>query len=209
MKIKLCGLRRQEDVEYVNEFIPDYVGFVFATSKRKVSPDMASSLISNLNRNIKTVGVFVNEDVANLVSAVELAGLDVVQLHGDEDARYISGIRHALPNIEIWKAVRVRDEMSIIAAEDLLVDKLLLDAFSIEAYGGTGRTVDLELIRSLINKITKPFFMAGGLDINNIQNIADTALPFGLDLSSGIETDGYKDRVKIKAVVELVRNMSR
>lgn len=207
LKIKLCGLRRQEDVQYVNEFIPDYVGFVFADSKRKISPDMALSLIRNLNRNIRTVGVFVNEDVDSIVLITQHVGLDVIQLHGDEDAQYISNIRHTLPKAEIWKAVRVRDEKSIILADSLPVHKLLLDAFSMEAYGGTGRTADLKLIKALRSKMSKPFFMAGGLDINNIENTADAVLPYGVDISSGIETDDCKDKEKIKAVVQLVKGM--
>ncbi len=205
MKIKFCGIRRTLDIEYMNEFLPDYIGFVFAESKRRVSPNEAQMLIEKLDKKIKTVGVFVNEDVASLIETALLLKLDVVQLHGDENSEYLSIVRERLPNCEIWKAVRVTDVESIQNAERLDVDMLLLDSFSKNEYGGTGEMADWELIKRA--KLTKPYFLAGGLNAGNIKEALGVVSPFGLDISSGIETDGLKDYLKIKEIMMLLKEL--
>ena len=207
-KIKLCGIRRLEDVTYMNEFMPDYVGFVFAPSRRQVSPAAAMALGQELHPDIKRVGVFVNKSINNLIQAAQTAQLNVLQLHGDEDCSYIDRLHEALKkknlSYEIWKAVRVKDEETIRMANQFQADKLLLDSFTTFAYGGSGKVADWEMIQT--EKIEKPFFLAGGLTEQNIVEGIKTVQPYGVDLSGGIETDGCKDRNKIARIIELVKN---
>ena len=203
MKIKLCGVRRPEDIALMNEFLPDCVGFVFAGEKRRVSPETAAELAAGLDRRIRKVGVFVNEEPRAVARAAKLAGLDVVQLHGDEDAACVAALRGLLPGTAVWKAVRVRDESSIPAALSLGADLLLLDSFSREAYGGTGKTADFGLVRRAGLRV--PFFLAGGLNEANLERAVREVNPYGVDISSGIETGGVKDRRKIERVMRILR----
>jgi phosphoribosylanthranilate isomerase len=203
MKIKLCGIRRKEDIAYVNEFMPDYIGFVFAASKRQVSPEFASKLHEELSPEIKTAGVFVNSSPHDTALAAKTAGLDIIQLHGDEDRDYVLELK-TLTDCEIWKAVRVRTQQDIINGENSGADKLLLDSFSPSQYGGTGKTADFDVIKNTSIKI--PFFLAGGLNAGNIADALKYVMPFGADVSGGIETDGFKDRKKIKEIINIVRS---
>ena len=207
-KIKFCGIRRLEDVTYMNEYMPDYVGFVFAPSKRQVSPAVAMALGQELHPDIKRVGVFVNEPIDKLIQTAQTAQLDVLQLHGDEDYSYINRLHEALKqetlSYEIWKAVRVKDEETIRMANQFQADKLLLDSFTTLTYGGSGKVANWEIIQTA--KIEKPFFLAGGLTEQNIVEGIKTVQPYGVDLSVGIETDGCKDRNKIARIIELVKN---
>lgn len=202
MKIKLCGMRRPEDVAYANEFCPDYIGFVFAKSRRQVAPEQAGELSSRLRPEIQTVGVFVNEPVERLLEAVRIANLHVIQLHGDEDEDYIRRLR-SRTGLPVWKAVRVSTVFDILKADALPVDALVLDSCTPGAYGGTGRLADWEVICRAARR--KAIFLAGGLRADNIQRAVRLVRPFGVDLSGGIETDGIKDREKIRAVMALVR----
>jgi phosphoribosylanthranilate isomerase len=205
VKIKLCGLRRWQDIDYVNEFKPDFIGFVFAQSKRQVTPNTAVELKNKLCPDIKAVGVFVNENIDVLTEIAMKAELDVIQLHGNENEEYIKNLREKLMGIEIWKAVRVTDENGITEAEKLLVDKHIFDAFTKSAYGGTGNLADLDVISNAISNIKKPFFLAGGLNCNNVLDAIKKTNPYGVDISSGIEIDGFKDKDKIMAVTTLLR----
>jgi len=207
MKVKLCGIRRTEDIEYVNEAMPDYIGYIFAESKRRVTPFEAAAFTRKLHPQIKTVGVFVNENIEKIIGITQIVKLDVIQLHGDEDAAYIEKLKENLPTIEIWKAVRVQSEQDILLANELPVEKLLLDAFSPSALGGTGSTADWAIIINSKAKITKPFFLAGGLAMYNIKNAIKSLAPFGVDISSGIETNGFKDRNKILAITSLIKEI--
>ena len=184
-KIKFCGIRRLEDVTYMNEFMPDYVGFVFAPSRRQVSPAVAMALGQELHSDIKRVGVFVNEPIDKLIQTAQTAQLDVLQLHGDEDCSYMDKLHETLK-------------------QETLSDKLLLDSFTTLTYGGSGKVANWEIIQTA--KIEKPFFLAGGLTSQNIVEGIKTVQPYGVDLSGGIETDGCKDRNKIARIIELVRN---
>lgn len=203
MKLKLCGIRRTEDAEYLNEFIPDYAGFVFAESRRKVTLNEARKLSEILSPKIARVGVFVNAPIEKMSEFADIIG--IYQLHGDEDEAYINELRKIVPkDKEIWKAVRVKSTEDILRADRLPVDKLLLDAFSKEVYGGTGKTADWDLIAN--TEITKPFFAAGGITAENLYDAASRLKPFGIDLSGGIETNGVKDRGKIKEITEIFKN---
>ncbi|MBD5113828.1 MAG: phosphoribosylanthranilate isomerase [Ruminococcaceae bacterium] len=206
MKIKLCGIRREEDAEYINEFPPDYAGFVFAESKRKVTLKQAEKLSALLLPSIIKVGVFVNQPLEEMPDFAD--AISVYQLHGDEDGEYIDRLRQILPqDCEIWKAVRVSTKEDIVKADGLNADKLLLDAFSKNAYGGTGRAFDWELISKA--RISKPFFTAGGITAENIEKAAVTLKPYGIDLSGGIETNGFKNREKIKQIIEIVDRLRK
>lgn len=207
MKIKLCGMRRSEDIVYTNEARPDYIGFVFAKSKRQVSSDFAAELKTMLDTGIQTVGVFVNESVDAIAHISKHVGLHAVQLHGDEDPAFLARLKLSIPHVQIWKAVRVLDEQSIIQASKYAADCLLLDAYSTSAYGGTGEAADWPLIVRLKASLKQPFFLAGGLNPSNIEQAARCVDPYGLDISSGIETGGTKDREKIRAVMQIVRRL--
>lgn len=207
MKIKLCGIKREEDVEYLNEFLPDYAGFVFAGEKRRVTKQRAADLAALLDSSIKKVGVFVNASPDIIEETVCAAGLDVVQLHGDETADDIKQLRRLLPKVELWKAVRVKNEQSISNALTLGADLLLLDSFTPGEYGGTGKTANLKLIRSA--KLKTSFFLAGGLSCENIREILRQITPYGVDISSGIETNGVKDREKIKKIMGILKEQSQ
>lgn len=200
MKIKLCGIRRALDIEYVNEFLPDYIGFVFAESRRQVNFHQAKSLYNILNKSIKSVGVFVNAPLDSVLEATEI--LDVIQLHGDEDNSYIEALR-AKTDKEIWRAVRASTLNDIINAQGLNADMLLIDSFSANAYGGTGKTADWDLISNA--GISRPYFLAGGLTCENVSDAVKKLSPYGIDISGGIETDGSKDRAKIQKIMKILR----
>lgn len=202
MKIKMCGLRRPDDIIYANECLPDYIGFVFAESRRKVSGREAKKLGEQLDPSIKKVGVFVNEPVRSLITISKQAGLDIIQLHGDEGEEYIKEVKHETGK-ELWKAVRVRMVKDIQEAQRLPADKLLLDSFSEESYGGTGKVMDFAVLDQA--DIRKPYFIAGGLTVENLPEILKKAEPYGIDISSGIETEGVKDREKMLKVIQCVR----
>lgn len=219
VKVKLCGLRRKEDIDYVNEYQPNYIGFVFAESKRKVSKETAKELAEQLHKGIKKVGVFVNEDIESLAETASVVSLDVIQLHGDEDESYITELRKRLKelnskrqnvkNIELWKAIRVKDKESIILAAKSSCDKVLLDAYKEGVYGGTGKTIDLSLIHEFKKISKKPFFVAGGINSSNVKEVIKLANPYGVDISSGIETEGYKDKNKIKQIMKTIQGVNK
>lgn len=199
MEIKICGIRRREDIEIINKYQPDYIGFVFAKSKRQVTPQQAAKLSEMLTGDTKTVGVFVNASYGDIKNAVDVAGLDVVQLHGDEDEEYIKNLD---VGCEIWKAVRVRDGADIPDVKG--ADRLLLDKYTEKEYGGSGKTFDWSSVRTV--KTDKPIILAGGLDKNNVNNGIKIFHPVCVDVSSSVETDGFKDEKKIKEFIITVRN---
>lgn len=207
MRVKLCGMRKLDDILYANQFMPDYVGYVFAKSKRQVDSDFVRVLNAQLDFRIKSVGVFVNEKLEIVINTVHNAKLNIIQLHGDENLQYIEELRKHLPHIEIWKAVRVQCPEDILNADILPIDKLVLDAFSEKGYGGTGELANFSKINEVRNRITKPFFIAGGLNIKNIGNIASDIHMFGIDISGGVETDGYKDKNKIEDLMKYIRRI--
>ncbi len=202
--IKVCGLRRTEDIEYANLLKPDYVGFIFADSKRQVSKEEAKEFKEELNSEIKTVVIFVNQGIDDIIDIVNLIELDVVQLHGDEDQIYIDKLREKLKSVktdtEIWKAIRVKNQMSLEKIKSLKVDGILLDTYSIKAYGGLGESFDWDMVKNL--KLDVKLILAGGIDENNIKEAKDKIAPDIIDVSSGVETDGMKDYKKMKLLIE-------
>lgn len=203
MKVKMCGMRRKEDIAYANEVKPDAIGYIFfPKSKRYVTGQQAKELDQNLDQNILSVGVFVNETIEKVIEIANQVPLNVIQLHGDEGSTYIQQLKQQTDK-EVWKAVRVKDTKDIEEAEQLPVDKLLLDTFTEEKdiYGGTGKVMNYDLIPK--EGISKPFFIAGGLHSKNIKEITEKIHPYGIDISSGIETDGYKDLKKMKEIMQM------
>jgi phosphoribosylanthranilate isomerase len=201
-KIKLCGLTRMQDIEYVNEALPDYIGLVFAKSRRQVDLETAAKLKNALNRSIKAVGVFVNENINVVIDLCNNGIIDFIQLHGDEDEEYILKLRSQV-NKPIIKAVRVENSDSLEVAQKLQSDYLLLDAYSAKEYGGTGKTFNWNFIKC----IHKPFFLAGGIHIDNVRLAMKKTKPYCLDISSGVETNGLKDRNKIMQLVNKIRSV--
>ena len=200
MIVKMCGIRREEDAAYADEVCPDYVGFVFADSPRQVSVEEAVRFRKDMRKEIRCVGVFVNETPEKIAEIAVRVPLDAVQLHGDETEEDIRKLR-SLCDKEIWKAARVKSAEDIQKVQMLPADRILLDSFSKEAYGGTGRTIRLDILKEA--EITKPYFLAGGLNPENLKGILDEIHPEGIDISSGIETDGYKDLEKMKKIMEI------
>lgn len=201
-QIKLCGLTREEDITSVNRWRPDYIGFVFANSRRQVTPEQAHQLKAGLNPSIKAVGVFTNEPLQFITELCQAGTIDVVQLHGDEPEEYILALKQII-TCPVIKAVRVQSREQILQAEKLSCDLLLLDTYQKGQYGGSGRTFD----RTLIPPLHKPFFLAGGLDCSNIAQAIEEGHPLGIDVSSGAETNGQKDSEKIRKIIEIVKGI--
>ncbi len=212
-KVKICGITRKEDIQYVNKYIPEYIGFVFAPSRRRVSPEKALELIKELDRRIKKVGVFVNESVEEVAYTAKKCGLDIVQIHGDEHEGYLERLREMLDSecwtditerVEIWKAVRVRDTDSLNVLKSCNADAFLLDAYVEGSYGGAGKTFNWELVVKAAK--TAKIILAGGLNKHNVVEARDLVQPYALDVSSGVETDGFKDEIKIRDFICISRS---
>lgn len=201
-KIKICGLSRLEDINYCNELKPDYIGFVFfEKSKRNISFEKAKELKSALDENIKVVGVFVNATIDFIVELCDNSIIDFIQLHGSEDSYYIKDLKSKV-DTPIIKAVRVQSAEEILKADTLSCDYLLLDTYVSNIVGGSGLTFDW----SIIPKISKPFFLAGGLTSENVSKAIETCNPYAVDVSSSVETDNFKSYDKIKKFISQVRN---
>lgn len=200
-EIKLCGLTRPCDIEAANELMPEYVGFVFAAkSRRYVEEARAAELRAMLHPGIRAVGVFVNEGPDTVAGLLEKGIIDIAQLHGDEPEDDIRRIRE-LTGKPVIRAFAVRGEPDIKAADLCCADYVLLDA----AGGGSGTVFNWELLAG----IRRPYFLAGGLHAENVSRAVRLLHPFAVDVSSGIETDGNKDRNKMKAFVHAVRKEDR
>lgn len=201
VKIKLCGMFREQDIDYVNEAMPDYIGFIvlFPKSHRNIDHETALKLKKRLSPDIKSVCVSVNAPAEKFAEFANSGAADMLQLHGSEDADYIARLRR-LTDVPLIKAVKVTSPEDIEKAQELDVDFLLLDSGT-----GSGKTFDHSLINR--EKITKPFFLAGGLTPGNLREAAGNIQPYGVDMSSGIETDRVKSREKILAAVEAARNI--
>ena len=198
VKIKICGIRRQEDIGLVNKYEPDYIGFVFADSKRKVSHDLALRLRQNLNSNIVPVGVFVDAPADEIVELFDNGVIEIAQLHGREDEEYIKLLRDKTNNkLKIIKSIEMSDKTDLSQYDDFEADYLLLDSGK-----GSGKTFDWNLIRK---DLKKDFFLAGGLNSENACEAIDEFNPYAIDLSSSLEVDGYKDENKIKEIMEVIK----
>lgn len=224
-KIKMCGISKVETIPAIVDAKPDYMGLVFAPSKRQVTVDQAKTLVEELHKQyvnrynrdaeqysnqtlihqefIKTVGIFVNETLNNLVTIATEVNLDAVQLHGDEDEVFIQSLKERT-NVEVWKAVQIRSATDAEAWIDSSADMLLFDAYHKDERGGTGEVFDW----SSLDEFERPFMLAGGIDSTNVARAIRTVRPYGIDISSGIETEGVKDDEKIKAFTNIVRTIA-
>ena len=249
-KIKMCGISMVETIPALVDAKPDYMGLVFATSKRQVTVEQAKTLVDELHKQyektygevtapmntdtaqdsqdsqdsqdiqdipnsqefvqgnsnfekIKTVGVFVNETVENLLKIADEVKLDVIQLHGDENETFIQSLKECT-NVEVWKAVQVRSAADAEKWIDSSADMLLFDAYHKDERGGTGEVFDW----SSLDEFERPFMLAGGMDSTNVARAIRTVRPYGIDISSGIETEGVKDDEKIKAFTNIVRTIA-
>ena len=197
-KIKLCGLTRPEDIEAANGLMPDFVGFVFAEkSRRYVPPETAARLRERLNPEIPAAGVFVDAPPEHVAELLERGTIQIAQLHGQEDEAYIRALR-ALTDRTIWKAFKITAPGDLAAAAASSADLVLLD----NGPGGTGESFDWALLRDF----DRPCFLAGGLNPENVARAIKAVRPFAVDVSSGIETDGMKDNMKMTAFVNAVRH---
>lgn len=193
-KIKICGLRREIDIEYANNLLPDFIGYVFAQkSKRYITSEKARRLTDILDNRIIPVGVFVNSPVEDVINLVKSGTVKIAQLHGKENEEYISQL-HA-ENITVIKAFIVKSDDDIQLANDSTADFVLLDAGM-----GDGRTFS----HALLKNIARPYFLAGGLSPENIANTVYLN-PYAVDVSSGIETDGFKNFDKMKKFIDTIR----
>ena len=207
MALKICGNRRVQDVQYLNQYKPDYAGFILSGGfGRSIVMGTFYELKSYLDNNIQTVGVFVNEPLDEIVRCAYHEELNVIQLHGEEDKAYIQALREVFQG-EIWKAVRVRTAEDIANADKLPVDKLVLDSFSAISHGGTGTLAPWDIIAN--NRPTKPFFLAGGISAENVIDAIKAVNPFGVDVSSSVETDKCKGPEKIRVLTEIIRNFEK
>lgn len=251
-RIKICGLKRMEDILAVNEYKPEYIGFVFAGTKRFVSDELAAELKSALDKRIKAVGVFVNEPIAHVVKLAAKGTIDMIQLHGQEDLDYVNQLKEELmkipkgryekkqqetddgreadkgqdteqPGIPIIKAVRIdaslevteekeadiikENQRLIEEAKALQVDYLLFDSKVKGSLGGSGKQFDIAGL-SPDEAIGMPYFLAGGIGLHNVKQLTALRAPYGIDVSSAVETDGSKDKEKIKKLIETVRKES-
>ncbi len=193
-KVKMCGLRRETDIEYANKLLPHYVGYVFARkSKRYISPEQASKLTRLLDERITPVGVFVDEPIENVIGLVKSGTIKAVQLHGNENEEYVARLKKE--DIFVIKAFIVRSESDILRANDSPADLVLLDAGM-----GDGKQFDYRLLGGMKRK----YFLAGGLDKNNVNDAIRKLAPYAVDVSSGIETDGVKDFDKMKEFMDSI-----
>ena len=197
VKVKICGIRRMEDIEIVNRYKPDYIGFVFADSKRRVSHDLAYELKLNLDSDIISVGVFVDASLDEILKLFDEGVIEMAQLHGSESEEYILTLKEKTNSeLKIIKAIEMSEDVDLLEYNNSHADYLLLDSGK-----GSGKTFDWSLMESDLNK---EFFLAGGLDISNISDAINEFDPYAIDLSSSLEVDGFKDESKIKELMEAI-----
>ena len=195
-RIKYCGIKENTDIDVINRIRPDYIGFVFwQKSRRNIDEDTAGIIGKKLDPSILKVGVFVDEDVKVVAGLLNKGIIDIAQLHGNEDEAYIAGLRE-LSDKDIIKAVKIKEKDDVAGALKCSADLVLLDAGM-----GDGRTFEW----SWLEKFDRPYILAGGLDPSNVRDAVEKLHPYGVDVSSGIETDGCKDISKMEAFAEAVR----
>lgn len=199
VRFKICGLTRACEIDAINQLKPEYIGFVFAPSKRQVTISQAKDLISKTTYS-QCVGVFVNEDLQKICEIAKETKLHVIQLHGEETQKDIDDIK-THTGCEVWKALRIAEVDDFQQLKQLHPDRFLLDSFQKDVYGGSGKCIDDALLKQID---TTSLILAGGIDATNIKRIL-AYHPYAIDVSSGVETDGVKDKEKIKRIIQEVR----
>lgn len=199
-KMKLCGLKREADIRVANELLPDYIGFVFAAgARRAVTPEAARALRGALDPRIRAVGVFVDRSPKEIAEIAALVPLDCIQLHGNESEESLEEVR-ALTGKLVWRAFQVTGPAVLERALRSRADLLLLDSGK-----GSGERFAWDLLEGF----SRPYMLAGGLDCKNVAAAIETLMPFGVDVSSALETEGQKDPEKMRAFAEAVRRADR
>ena len=197
VKIKICGLKRLEDIEIVNKYRPDYMGFVFADTKRKVSHELARQLKDKLDPEIISVGVFVDAPKEEITELFENGTIEMAQLHGLESEDYIKDLKAMTDNrLIVIKAIEMSQDTDLLKYDSSNADYLLLDSGK-----GSGKTFDWRLIRK---DLKKDFFLAGGLNKDNVTQAIEEFEPYAVDLSSSLEVNGFKNEDKIKEIMEII-----
>ncbi len=216
--VKFCGISKEETVPVLRETRPDHVGFIFAPSKRQVTREQAHSIAHSLQNVLQDVtndkpishaGVFVNETISTIVEIARAVPLSVVQLHGDETIGYIESLHNQLreeqlESVQIWKAIQVQSKEDILLWEQASIDGLVVDAYSKEERGGTGKTMDW----SLLEDVEVPYYLAGGIGLHNVARAIRRLQPYGLDMSSSLETNGQKDAKKMKTIAQIIKTVT-
>ncbi len=204
MKVKICGITDVETAKRACEYGADAIGFVFAESKRKITPEQAKEIIGELPAHVLKVGVFVNESVEVIQKIVDECGLTHVQLHGDEDNHQIRRL-----NIPSVKSLGVTSEDDMKNAQTYEADYVLFDSPKEKFHGGNGKTFSWELLAHMPKELRKKTILAGGLNILNIEEAIRTVQPYMVDVSSGVETEGKKDIKKIKQFIIKAKECSK
>jgi phosphoribosylanthranilate isomerase len=199
-KIKICGLSRMEDIEAVNAVRPDYIGFVFAASRRQIDLETARALKQALDPGIAAVGVFVNHPVPEIIALAAAGIIDLIQLHGDEDEATVR-LLQTQTGLPVIRAFRISSPADIKATA---ADYRLFDTYDPSQYGGSGTAFNWDLLQG----VSGDFFLAGGLNSGNIESAISHVRPYCVDISSGVETDGVKDRDKILQIVDIIRGIT-
>lgn len=197
VKIKICGLKREEDIRYVNKYKPHYVGFVFSKSKRQINLEQAKFLITHLDDSIKSVGVFVDETLEFVCNIAKTLGLDIIQLHGSESEEYMKHFEE----FTLWKALKIDSRNDILNLNYKYADGIVLD----NKIAGSGKSFDWNIARDI--NLKKDLILAGGINEKNVYTAISKVHPDVVDVSSGVETFGHKDLNKIKVFIEKVRKI--
>ncbi|MFL0196503.1 phosphoribosylanthranilate isomerase [Clostridium sp. WILCCON 0269] len=197
VKVKICGLRREEDIEYVNKYKPDYIGFVFSKSKRRINLEQARTLIAHLDNSIKTVGVFVDETLEYVYNISKSLRLDVIQFHGLENEEYMKHFNEFI----LWKALKINSKEDILNLNYKYADGIVLD----NKIAGSGESFNWNIATNI--ELKKHLILAGGINEKNVETAVSIVHPDIVDVSSGVESCGYKDLNKIKVFIEKVRKI--
>ncbi|QUG83083.1 phosphoribosylanthranilate isomerase [Bacillus nitratireducens] len=204
MKVKICGITDVETAKRACEYGADALGFVFAESKRKITPENAKEIIGELPAHVLKVGVFVNESVEVVQKIADECELTHVQLHGSEDNHQIKRL-----NIPSIKALGVTSEADMKNAQTYEADYILFDSPKEKFYGGNGKTFPWDLLTHMPKALREKTILAGGLNIINIEEAIQTVQPYMVDVSSGVETEGKKDLKKIKQFIKKAKECSK
>lgn len=202
-QVKICGISRQEELRGIHNGLPDYIGFVFAPSKRQVTLEQAVNLTKDLDTSIQRVGVFVNQDETELLATVHKARLDVIQLHGDESPAYCRRVKRK--GYQVWKSFTIRETEDLSHMREYQVDGYLLDAPG-PLPGGNGVVFPWEMVRNI--SVEGKLVLAGGLNASNIKQAIETVNPDIVDISTGVEVNGIKSEKKIIELIYKSRNRS-
>lgn len=197
MKIKICGIKNENEAKIINECMPDIAGFVFASGKRQIDINKAKILKKIINPEIETAGIFVEQNEDEILEIYNEKIIDIIQLHGDYDEQTIKNLKEKT-NAKIIKVIRVKEGFYKI---ETLADFILFDTYSKDKYGGLNKTFDWNI--KIISNV--PYFVAGGINENNIIEMVKKLTPYGVDISSGVEVDGFKTKEKVFNIIKIIK----